>query len=96
MLMHENVPPDRDQSSTANAAGVWDLASERPDYELRPDKESPLWDQYGSLIYLWTAEEASDDKAWIVVYHGGVFVKTRAVGSPSFGFRAVRDPPGEQ
>ena len=51
-----------------------------------------LWDPYAPLIYLWTAEEASAERAWIVVYHGGVFAKPKAVGSPSFGFRAVREP----
>lgn len=78
-----------------NAGGTWDRESERPSYACRPDKESPLWDPYGPLIYLWTAEEASEDRAWIVVYHGGVFAKPKAVGSPSFGFRAVLEPPEE-
>ena len=55
-------------------------------YDRRPDKESPLWDQYAPLIYLWTAEEQSTELAWIVVYHGGVYIKPKDVGSPSFGF----------
>jgi len=74
----------------ANAGGTWDAARERPHYARRPDKESPLWDPYAPLIYLWTSEEADDRRAWIVVYHGGVYAKPKAVGSPSFGFRAVR------
>jgi hypothetical protein len=76
-----------------NAGGKWDAQSQRPSYERRPDKESPLWDQYAPLIYLWTEEEESQQRAWIVVYHGGVYAKPKAVGSPSFGFRAVREPP---
>ena len=76
-----------------NAGGTWDVVKARPTYDRRPDKESPLWDQYASLIYLWTAEEESEKRAWIVVYHGGVYAKPKAVGSPSFGFRAVREPP---
>ena len=77
-----------------NAGGQWDAARQRPRYDRRPDKESPLWDQYAPLIYLWTAEEESEQRAWIVVYHGGVFAKPKRVGSPSFGFRAVRVPEG--
>jgi hypothetical protein len=76
-----------------NAGGTWDAQTGQASYERRPDKESPLWDPYAPLIYLWTAEEESKDNAWIVVYHGGVFAKLKAVGSPSFGFRAVREPP---
>jgi hypothetical protein len=75
-----------------NAGGQWDAQTQRPSYERRPDKESPLWDSYAPLIYLWTSEEADADYAWIVVYHGGVFSKPKRVGSPSFGFRAVRKP----
>jgi len=79
-----------------NAGGTWDPQTERASYERRPDKESPLWDPHTPLIYLWTAEDVDKGRAWIVVYHGGVFVKPKAVGSPSFGFRAVRDPPDGQ
>lgn len=76
-----------------NARGTWDAPNARPNFDRRPDKESLLWDQYAPLIYLWTAEEESEQRAWIVVYHGGVYAKPKAVGSPSFGFRAVREPP---
>jgi hypothetical protein len=79
-----------------NAGGTWDVLSGRPSYARRPDKESPLWDPISPLIYLWTADEVSKDRAWIVVYHGGVFAKPKAIGSPSNGFRAVRSPPVEQ
>ncbi|QDU08691.1 DUF1566 domain-containing protein [Gimesia aquarii] len=74
-----------------NAGGKWDKALEQPRYERKPDKESPLWDSLAPLIYLWTAEEADEKQAWIVMYHGGVYAKPKAIGSPSFGFRAVRE-----
>jgi hypothetical protein len=77
--------------SGRNAGGTWDPQSERPSYVRLPDKESPLWDPYAPLIYLWTNEEDSRDRAWIVVYHGGVFTKPKAAGWSSLGFRAVRD-----
>jgi hypothetical protein len=76
-----------------NAGGTWEGEPRRAHYVRRPDKESPLWDQYAPLIYLWTSEEASDTQAWIIVYHGGAYAKPKNIGSPSFGFRAVREPP---
>jgi hypothetical protein len=61
-------------------------------YARRPDKESPLWDPYAPLIYLWTADEADNNRAWIVVYHGGIYSKLKNLGAASNGFRAVREP----
>jgi hypothetical protein len=78
-----------------NARGNWDSDRASANYKRRPDKESPLWDPFAPLIYLWTADEVDDKTAWIVVYHGGVHEKPKAIGSPSFGFRAVRSPVGE-
>jgi hypothetical protein len=83
-------------SGGRNAGGRWDALHSRPIYDRRPDKESPLWDPYAPLIYFWTSEEESEHRAWIVVYHGGVYAKPKAVGSPSFGFRAVRELPVKQ
>lgn len=74
-----------------NAGGAWEHEQAR--YQRRPDKESPLWDPHAPLIYLWTCEEADDDRAWIVVYHGGIHSKPKNLGAASNGFRAVRDPP---
>ena len=62
-------------------------------YQITPDKESPLWDRYAPLIYLWTSEAKDDQSAWIVVYHGGIYAKPKGLGSSSLGFRAVREPP---
>lgn len=73
-----------------NAGGTWDPVRNQPDYERKPDKESPLWDPYSPLIYLWTSEEADERRAWIVVYHGGIYAKRKKLASPSIGFRAVR------
>ncbi len=72
----------------ASAGGGWDGA--RATYARRPDKETPLWDPTGSLIYLWTADEIDPDAAWIVVYHGGVHRKRKQMAHPNIGFRAVR------
>ncbi|NOY42721.1 MAG: hypothetical protein GXP26_12905 [Planctomycetes bacterium] len=75
-----------------NAGGTWNPDSEQASYQRKPDKESPLWDRFAPLIYLWTSESRDEDRAWIVVYHGGVYAKPKALGAPSNGFRAVRDP----
>ena len=74
-----------------NAGGDWDARTEQATFQVRPDKESPIWDPHASLIYLWTSESMDNDRAWIVVYHGGVFSKRKRTGSPSLGFRAVKD-----
>jgi hypothetical protein len=79
-----------------NAGGVWDEARQLPIYDIKPDKESPLWDPYASLIYLWTSEEVDEQRVWIVVYHGGVFSHAKNLGSSSHGFRAVRDVDAEK
>jgi hypothetical protein len=76
-----------------NAGGEWDAVNQQVNYVHKPDKESPLWDSHAPLVYLWTAEEADEQRAWIVVYHGGVYPKDKSLGSPSMGFRAVRQPP---
>jgi hypothetical protein len=75
-----------------NAGGDWDKVGQRPTYTIKPDKESPIWDPYASLIYLWTSEEVDERRVWIVVYHGGVYPAAKNLGSSSHGFRAVRDP----
>ncbi len=79
-----------------NAGGQWDTTTADATYGRTPDKESPLWDPHAPLIYLWTADELDDRRAWIVVYHGGVFAKDKQLGSASIGFRAVRDPRPQQ
>jgi hypothetical protein len=78
-----------------NAGGSWDEARQRPIYRIKPDKESPIWDPFAPLIYLWTSEEVDEQRAWIVVYHGGVYFHPKNIGSSSHGFRAVRDPPAK-
>jgi hypothetical protein len=79
-----------------NAGGIWNQELQRANYQRKPDKESPLWDPLAPLIYLWTSEEASNDQAWIVVYHGGVYAKNKHLGASSLGFRAVREPIGQK
>jgi 2',3'-cyclic-nucleotide 2'-phosphodiesterase (5'-nucleotidase family) len=59
-------------------------------YRQQPDKESPLWNIYSKVIYWWTASEVSDKQAYIVVYNGGVWARTKTMRPGYLTFRAVR------
>ncbi len=76
------------------AGGFWDETAGKAVYEKTPDKESPLWDVHSQVIYYWTAETSPDDeqRAYIIVYHGGVFDRRKTDGQSYLSFRAVRDP----
>jgi hypothetical protein len=76
----------------ANSGGVWDPATQRARYRMKPDKESPLWDQFAETIYWWTSTEPSADEAYRAVYDGGVFSSRKTLRMGSLGFRAVREP----
>lgn len=76
-----------------NAGGVWDSEEKIATYEKTPDKESPLWDIYSQVIYYWTSEiyEENEQRAYIIVYHGGVHHKMKMDGQAYLSFRAVKD-----
>lgn len=76
-----------------NAGGFWDPLEEKAVYERTPDKESPLWDVHSKVIYYWTADTSLQDKnrAYIIVYHGGVFERFKTESQPYLSFRAVRE-----
>ena len=76
-----------------NAGGRWDAQEEKADYSMTPDKESPLWDVHSQIIYYWTADTSADDedRAYIVVYNGGVFDRRKADSYGYLSFRAVKD-----
>jgi hypothetical protein len=74
-----------------NAGGVWDAESGRATYEIRPDKETPLWDPHSPIVYWWAADDDDADHAYRVVYNGGVWLIPKDLGMGSQAFRAVRD-----
>jgi hypothetical protein len=78
-----------------NAQGCWDAGSEKAQYAFTPDKESSLWDVHSPVIYYWTSDSSPSDeqRAYIIVYHGGVFTKLKHARQPSLSFRAVREVP---
>lgn len=75
----------------ANAGCAWDGDEGRPSCEVRPDKETPLWDPRSRVIYYWTADEADEGRAYFVVYHGAVAAIPKFTGMGSRGYRCVQD-----
>ena len=74
-----------------NAGCAWEGDEGRPPCEVRPDKETPLWDPQSRVIYYWTANEADAGGAYFVVYHGAVGVVSKFTAMGSRGYRCVRE-----
>lgn len=79
-----------------NCGGSWNAQTKRASYRVLPDKEPPLWDPFAETIYWWTATEDGEDRAFIIVYDGKVWSRSKTSRLGSQGFRAVKDPPGEE
>ena len=75
-----------------NAGGIWHTDEEKARYDKKPDKESPLWDLHSKVIYYWTNDVSikDDSRAYIIVYHGGVFDKRKTNHQSYLSFRAVK------
>lgn len=73
-----------------NSGGVWDAATAQATYQTRPDKESPLWNVYSQVIYWWTATEVDEERAYIIVYDGKVWPRSKEFGPAYLGFRCVK------
>ena len=76
-----------------NVNGIWYSDDQKAVYDKTPDKESPLWDVHSQVIYYWTSETAkdNDDRAYIIVYHGGINSKMKIDGQSYLSFRAVKN-----
>ncbi len=75
-----------------NAGGVWDDAAKAARYKITPDKETPLWDPHSRIIYYWTQTQSGGDQAYIIVYDGGVYPRSRDSVYGYLSFRAVKAP----
>jgi len=75
-----------------NSAGEWDAEIAETTYKTTPDKESPLWNIHSQVIYWWTATEADEEHAYIIVYDGKVWPRSKQSGPAYLGFRCVRQP----
>jgi len=76
-----------------NSGGVWDAETAEATYRTTPDKESPLWNVYSQVIYWWTATEADEGHAYIIVYDGEVWPRSKQFSPAYLGFRCVKQPP---
>lgn len=76
-----------------NVGGVWHAQVEKASYKERPDKESPLWDVHSKIIYYWTSVTAIEDeqRAYIIVYNGGVYSRKKTNRQDYLSFRAVKE-----
>ena len=78
-----------------NSGGVWDAENDKATYETTPDKESPLWNVHSQVIYWWTATEVDRDHAYVIVYDGKVWSRSKEWGPAYVGFRCVKSPPAD-
>ena len=81
-----------------NSGGAWNAEKREAFYETTPDKESPLWNTYSQVIYWWTSTEVDkstevdDDQAYIIVYDGKVWPRSKQLHQDYLGFRCVTEP----
>ena len=75
-----------------NSGGVWDTQTASAAYRTTPDKESPLWDPHSQVIYWWTATEIDAAQAYIIVYDGRVWPRSKQLAPAYLGFRCVKAP----
>ena len=75
-----------------NSAGVWDAELAQASYQTTPDKETPLWNGHSQVIYWWTATEANESQAYIIVYDGKVWPRSKQLKPAYLGFRCVKEP----
>ena len=73
-----------------NSGGVWEAENARAVYQTKPDKESPLWNPYAQVIYWWTATEVDEERAFIIVYDGKVWPRSKTLRPAYLGFRCVK------
>ncbi len=75
-----------------NSGGSWDAEKAQAEYDVQPDKESPLWDVHSQVIYWWTSTEIDEDEAYIIVYDGKVWPRSKGFGPAYLGYRCVKMP----
>ncbi|MGB0524871.1 MAG: hypothetical protein ACPGJS_17995 [Flammeovirgaceae bacterium] len=66
-------------------------AEGHPEYAVRPDKETPLWNPNSKVIYWWTKTEIDEKHAYIIVYDGKIWKRRKSFGANYLGFRAVKE-----
>ena len=76
-----------------NAGGAWDPARAVATFARSPDKETPLWNPDSEIIYWWTADEATPDRAWTMAYNGRALARPKSSAIGTLAYRLVRRTP---
>ena len=63
----------------------------RPEYEIKPDKETPIWNPYSQIIYYWTSESKDEQRAYLVAYNGYILDRSKTSGANYQGYRCVKN-----
>lgn len=75
----------------SQCGGEWDGKSAFPKYDVKPDKETPLWNIHSPVIYWWTGTEIDSENAYIVSYNGQVRPRSKTWAPTYLAFRVVKD-----
>jgi len=75
-----------------NSSGEWDDETAEANHKITPDKETPLWNIHSQVIYWWTAMEIDGEKAYIIVYDGKVWPRSKDFAPAYLGYRCVKVP----
>ncbi len=73
-----------------NSGGEWDHTNAKAKYQIKPDKEFPLWDIYSQIIYWWTSSEVDGKNSYMIVYDGKVWPRAKNLDMDYLGFRCVK------
>jgi hypothetical protein len=73
-----------------NSGGLWHEQKKAATYQVRPDKETPLWNVHSQVIYWWTATEIDEERAYIIVYDGKVWPRRKRFAPAYLGYRCVQ------
>ena len=74
-----------------NAGCEWSGVEGRVACRVWPDKETPLWAPDEPPVYMWAADESSEEQAYYVSYNGWVRDQPKRWGNPRHGYRCVRE-----
>jgi len=72
-----------------NVKGV--INSGNPQYEIKPDKETPLWNPHSQVIYYWTNESKNEERAYLIAYNGYILDRIKTSGANYQGYRCVKN-----
>jgi hypothetical protein len=60
-------------------------------YDIKPDKETPLWNPNSKVIYYWTSESKNEKQAYLVAYNGYILERSKDSGANYQGYRCVKE-----